>query len=182
MEEKIDYKKFILSIVAASGILAVGLVAPNVLQTLKPFVKRRKYNPEYYLGRKVQHLIKNGLLKMKTENGEKFISLTDKGERKLDYYKLLEKKENPQKWDGKWRVVIFDVWENTRMKRDILRFEIKNFGFLQLQRSVWIYPYDCAEFIKLLKTDLAFGKNVRYLVVERLDHDERLRKRFGLRS
>jgi|SRR3989338_4281864 len=85
-----------------------------------------------------------------------------------------------KKWDGKWRVVIFDVWESTREKRDSLRYEIKNFGFIQLQRSVWIYPYDCAEFIELLKTDLSFGKNIRYMVVEKLDHDEKLRKYFKL--
>ncbi|OGI73714.1 hypothetical protein A3D42_00445 [Candidatus Nomurabacteria bacterium RIFCSPHIGHO2_02_FULL_41_18] len=85
-----------------------------------------------------------------------------------------------QKWDGKWRVVVFDVWEKSRAKRDSLRYEIKNFGFIQLQRSVWIYPYECVEFIKLLKTDLAFGKNIRYMVVQKLDHDEKLRKYFKL--
>ena len=59
--------------------------------------------------------------------------------------------------------------------------EIKDFGFVQLQQSVWIYPYNCVEFIELLKTDLSFGKNIRYMVVEKLDHDENLRKHFGLK-
>ncbi len=106
--------------------------------------------------------------------------MTEKGERKLQFYKITEKEKN-KKWDGKWRVVIFDVWEKTRSKRDLLRIEIKNFGFIQLQRSVWIYPYPCEEFVELLKTDLAFGKNIRYMVVEKLDHDEGLRKYFKLR-
>lgn len=89
-------------------------------------------------------------------------------------------KAKRKKWDGKWRVVVFDVWENTRFKRDALRYEIKNFGFVQLQRSVWIYPYECFEFIDLLKTDLSFGKNIRYMTVEKLDRDEKLRKFFKL--
>ncbi len=84
------------------------------------------------------------------------------------------------KWDGKWRVVVFDVWENTRSKRDALRYEIKNFGFIQLQRSVWIYPHECWGFIELLKTNLSFGKNIRYMVLEKLDHDDKLRKFFKL--
>jgi len=101
-----------------------------------------------------------------------------KQQRKFLYDKA--EKVKRKQWDGKWRVVIFDVWENTRAKRDTLRYEIKNFGFIQLQRSVWIYPYECSDFIELLKTDLSFGKNIRYMVVEKLDHDEKLRKNFGL--
>jgi|SRR3989338_3611736 len=85
-----------------------------------------------------------------------------------------------QKWDGKWRVVIFDVWEKARSKRDSLRYEIKDFGFIQLQRSVWIYPYECADFIYLLKADFSFGKNIRYMIVDKLDHDKSLRKHFKL--
>lgn len=167
--------------VASAGILTVAILAPNALQILKPFLKHKKsYNLKYYLNQKTKKLIKDGFLKIETENGKQFLSLTKRGERKLLYYKMTEKKKNI-KWDGKWRVVIFDVWENIRSKRNLLRMEIKNFGFIQLQRSVWIYPYGCSEFIELLKTDLSFGKNIRYMVVEKLDHDENLRKHFGLK-
>ena len=177
---EIDFKRIILMTVATAGILAVAVLAPNALQVLKPFLKnKKKHNFNYYLNQKTQKLIKDGLIKINIEDGKKFLSLTERGERKLLYYQLIEKKK--PKWDGKWRVVIFDVWENTRQKRDLLRLEIKNFGFIQLQRSVWIYPYPCADFIELLKTDLSFGKNIRYMVVEKLDHDENLRKNFGLK-
>lgn len=181
MRNDIDFKRIILMTVATAGILTVAVFAPNVLQVLKPFLKhKKKYNFKYYLNQKAKQLTKEGLLKIEIENGKQFISLTEKGERKLLYYKVTEKKKNV-KWDGKWRVVIFDVWERTRSKRDLLRIEIKDFGFIQLQQSVWIYPYDCSEFIELLKTDLAFGKNIRYMVVEKLDHDEGLRKYFKLK-
>jgi len=102
---------------------------------------------------------------------------------KIKKHKLLDRSVIPRKklWDKKWRVVVFDVWESVRSKRDSLRYEIKNFGFIQLQRSVWIYPYECADFIELLKTNLSFGKNIRYLVVEKLDHDDKLKKHFRLK-
>jgi len=180
MSTKIDYKRIILMTVATAGILSMAVLAPNALQVLKPFLKnKKKYNLKYYLNQKTKNLIKDGLLKIDKENGKQFLSLTDKGERKLLYYKVTEKKK--YKWDNKWRIVIFDVWENVRHKRNLLRYEIKDFGFIQLQRSVWIYPYECADFIELLKTDLSFGKNIRYMVVEKLDHDENLRKYFGLK-
>ena len=180
MHKKIDFKKVILMTVATTGILSMMVLAPNALQVLKPFLKhKKKYNLKYYLNQKAKKLVKDGLLKIDTENGRQFLSLTKKGERKLLYYQITEQKK--MRWDGKWRVVIFDVWENARQKSNLLRSEIKDFGFIQLQRSVWIYPYPCAEFIELLKTALSFGKNIRYMIVESLDHDEKLRKHFGLR-
>lgn len=180
MNNKVDLKRVILATVATVGMLAIMMLAPNALQVLKPFLKnKKKYNLKYYLNKKAKKLAEDGLLKINTENGKQFLSLTEKGRRELLYYQITDKKK--QKWDGKWRVVIFDVWENTRSKRNILRNEIKDFGFIQLQRSVWIYPYECAEFIELLKTDLSFGKNIRYMVVESLDYDEKLRRHFNLR-
>lgn len=178
MRNKIDFTKVILTTLATVGILAVALLAPNVLQVLKPFLKNKKYNKKYYIEQKIKKLEKEGFLKIEFKNGKQVVSLTKKGEQKLLYYKITEKKK--KKWDGKWRVVVFDVWENARFKRDILRQEIKNFGFIQLQRSVWIYPYECEDFIELLKTNLVFGKNIRYMVVEKLDYDYKLRKYFKL--
>lgn len=180
MENKIDYKRIILMTIATAGILAVAVLAPNALQVLKPFLKeKKKYNLKYYLNQKTKKLVKEGLLKIVIENGRQFLSLTEKGKHKLLYYQITEKRKS--KWDGKWRVVVFDVWESVRSKRNLLRNEIKDFGFIQLQRSVWVYPYKCSEFIELLKTDLSFGKNIRYMVVEKLDYDENLRKLFGLK-
>ena len=181
MNDKIDFKKIILMTVATAGILAVAVIAPNALQILKPFLKhKKKYSLNYYLNQKAKNLVKDGLLKIDVENGKQFLSLTEKGERKLLHYKITDKKKNI-KWDGRWRVVIFDVWENVRSKRNLLREEIRNFGFIQLQRSVWIYPYECADFVELLKTDLSFGRNIRYMIVEKLDHDENLKKHFSLK-
>ena len=178
---EIDYKKIILLTIATVGILSVAVVAPNALQLLKPFLdkKNKKYDLKSYLNQKTKKLVENGFLEIKIENNKQLVVLTKRGERALLLYQNKENKK--QKWDKKWRVVIFDVWEKSRRKRDLLRNEIKDFGFIQLQRSVWIYPYECGNFIELLKADLSFGKNIRYMVVENLDYDEGLRKYFKLK-
>jgi len=47
----------------------------------------------------------------------------------------------PQRcWDEKWYLVIFDIPEKMKRKRDILREKLKLLGFGQLQASVWISP------------------------------------------
>ena len=53
-------------------------------------------------------------------------------------------------------------------------------GFLPLQRSVWVYPYDCEDVIVLLKADLRIGKDMLYLIVDELENDKWLRKEFDL--
>ncbi len=45
---------------------------------------------------------------------------------------------SPQKWDGFWTVVIFDIPEEKRNRRREIRNYLKHLGFVQWQRSVWV--------------------------------------------
>jgi phenylacetic acid degradation operon negative regulatory protein len=45
-----------------------------------------------------------------------------------------------RRWDGRWRLVLFDVTESRRGLRDKLRYYLRNHGFGYLQNSVWITP------------------------------------------
>ena len=56
-----------------------------------------------------------------------------------------------KKWPGKWFLVFFDVPEKQRNKRDYLRSFLKDVGFYPYQQSVYIFPYECEEEIKLIK-------------------------------
>jgi DNA-binding transcriptional regulator PaaX len=50
-----------------------------------------------------------------------------------------------RRWDGRWRLVIFDVPENRRATRDKLRAYLRMRGFGYLQNSVWITPDPVSE-------------------------------------
>lgn len=67
--------------------------------------------------------------------------LTDEGRAEADKIKLKLEMAKRKRWDGKWRIIIFDVPEKLRGKRDMLRKELTEFGFMQLQKSAWAYPY-----------------------------------------
>lgn len=41
-------------------------------------------------------------------------------------------------WDGKWRIVIFDIPEQKRIVRNLFRRNLKKWGFKYLQKSVWV--------------------------------------------
>ena len=43
-------------------------------------------------------------------------------------------------WDGKWRIIVFDLPEKKRGLRNDLRKQLRSARFGGLQRSVWISP------------------------------------------
>jgi len=110
------------------------------------------------------------------------LHLTEKGYGHIERvlmreYKILE----PVRWDGKWRVLIFDIREQRRQIRFRLRALLQGSGFVRLQDSVWVYPYPCDEFVGLVRAHLASGVGeLRLLVAEALESDRGLREHFRL--
>jgi DNA-binding transcriptional regulator PaaX len=109
------------------------------------------------------------------------IILTDKGKQKAltyDFGKMEIKK--PQKWDKKWRVVLFDIPENRKKIRDALRYHLKNLGFYEFQKSVFVHPYDCKDEIDYLIEFYDIRRFVRFIIADSLDNELHLKKHFNL--
>jgi len=51
---------------------------------------------------------------------------------------------------------------------------------MRLQNSVWVYPYDCEDLITLLKADFEIGKEVLYVIADKIENEKVLLKDFGL--
>lgn len=71
--------------------------------------------------------------------------LTDQGRQKAVWESMAF---DDKKWDGKWRVVIFDVPEKRRQARDLLRGSLKKWGFIRWQQSVWATKKNCTEALR----------------------------------
>ncbi len=78
-------------------------------------------------------------------------------------------------------MVIYDIKEYKKGIRDKMKRTLSNFGFLRLQNSIWVYPYGCEDLINLLKADFHIGKEVLYVVADKIENDFALRKAFGLK-
>ena len=175
----------ILVSLAVGGFIAVAVLAPNALQLLGPLTRKSKrdlHNRRYYVKSTISRLAERELIVFKnSESGKTYARLTTKGRHELLRYKLEELVVNkPRRWDGKWRGVAFDIKELKRVARNRLRRELVDIGFVRLQNSVWVYPYECDEFIALLKTYYGLGKSLLYLVVDKLENDSWIRERFSL--
>ncbi len=113
--------------------------------------------------------------------GKRYPRLTALGRRHIARISLGDLQiHKPLRWDGRWRIVIFDVEEKKQNDRAKIRRLLQRLGFLLLQRSVWVYPYDCEEIIALIKTDMRTGRNVLYIIADAIEYDRPLREHFGL--
>jgi DNA-binding transcriptional regulator PaaX len=171
----------VLRILAAGGILSISLIAPNIFKILKyTNLGRNLYKKTYTINRSVQRLVNKGFVKFEEKNGSKFIAITSLGKKYLEQ-EVQKGGVLKKKWDKKWRIVIFDIHENKKQIRDKLRNTLISIGFYRLQNSVWVYPHDCEDLIKLLKADLEIGKEILYIISEHIEYDKPIREYFGLK-
>lgn len=173
----------VLTIVGLTGLIAVAAIAPHMAGLIGALgVDKRLRNSMYTTATR---MAKKGFVKFETRNGRKYLRITDAGrlelERATKFTQSVLKSERPKRWDKRWRMLIFDIPERNRAIRNTLRRALLEFGFLRLQGSVWIYPYDCEELVTLLKADLRIGRDMLYVVVEKIENDGWICRHFNLR-
>jgi len=175
--KKEKLQKLIIDSVAMAGILSIGLVAPNVIKSMNKLGLIPKLRQKEYISSSASKLAKRGLLKFQ----DGVYKLTKDGEKLLRRWELAEYKLRKQKkWDGKWRMVIFDIPEKKKRVRRQISSLFNQAGLYRLQDSVWVFPYDCEDIIGLLKTDFGVGKDMLYVITDEIENDRHLRNEFGL--
>jgi len=129
----------------------------------------------------IRDLNKQKFIKKKENyDGSVLISLTEKGIlRALNIiFRRLEKRR--EKWDGKWRIFAFDIPEECRKGRNALRYRFRSAGFYELQKSIFVYPYDCKKEVMELVSLFKLEKYVRFVLADFIDNEERLKARFKI--
>ncbi len=135
---------------------------------------KKKFYDTFY------RLRKQGYVDITERNRQVYISLTAEGKKRAGRFQIDALRiAKPKKWDEKWRIVIFDIDDRRRVKREAFRGKLIDLGFVLLQESVWVYPYNCEDEIKLLQEFFGLtSKEICVIVAERIWDDEKLRKTF----
>jgi CRISPR-associated endonuclease Cas2 len=146
-----------------------------------PYELRRRLQYENYGSYKttLYRWHKRGWIKFVDKNAQRFIKLTKKGELEA----LLAKAILPPRkiWDNKWRLFSFDIPEECKEKRRVLRYLLKKNGYKMLQASVYISPYPLnREAIEFLKRS-GLKQYIRIMKIEEMDDDSDLKKKFSLK-
>ena len=177
-------RNLILRTLAVSGVISVALVAPKTLSLLKKLDRGAANRKDLYrrITQAITKLEHSGLVQTSGERGHRNIDLTKKGHAMIETVYANEYRiPDPAFWDGKWRIVMFDIREKRRRARSQLRSLLAGAGFLRIQDSVWIYPYPCDEFIGLVRAHLRSGTGeMLSFTAEALESDRKLREYFHL--
>lgn len=147
-------------------------MALSPLEEIFILLEDEKKVPLYRLnrwGRKTRGVLaklkKYGWAERTTSDDEACYQITPKGEKAID--KILRPLKETGKWDGKWRLVIFDVPETKRDVRDRLRRALSKLGLGILQASVWISPNDIKDEIEEIEKRLNLSGGLKFFEVTR---------------
>lgn len=132
--------------------------------------------------RSLQSLCQQKLLEeTRRADGTVIFKLTEQGKRYASYTNLFGstiKIKRSKKWDSLWRLVLFDIPEKKRAFRNILRDHLKTIGFIELQKSAFIFPFPCEKEIACLTELYNATPFVRIATLQNIDNEKELKQHF----
>lgn len=100
-----------------------------------------KYSRKRYRGL-MARMEREGLVQRVIIDGLVNYRLAQKGKQQIRQSFPVLNNNSSEAWDGFWRLVIFDVEETERLKRDELRRELTKMGFGRLQNSIYVSAFE----------------------------------------
>lgn len=117
------------------------------------------------------------------EKKDDLIKITGKGKRRLPRIKEKLNYRLPY-WLGSWTMLIFDIPETDKKKRDQLRYRLKKYNFGMIQSSIWISPHDMPEDLRSFIKERDLNKRVKTFAfsVKKDDLDSLIRQAWEMKK
>lgn len=190
--------KVVLKVLLLTGAIAIAASSPMFGQALarefqkemrcKNRLKQRlqESQKEEYSKERIQsafyYLKRKGLINVEYRGPQMYVSLTEKGAKKAGKYKINDLAiKKVEKWDQKWRILIFDISDKHKNKREALRGKLKQLRLFQLQKSVWVCPYEFQNVIKILREFFGLTDDeMKVITASEIENDHCVREFFEL--
>lgn len=144
----------------------INILMGNENPIIKKY-KKEKNNKRF--NNLVYYLKKNNYIKSKKLESKEAIVLTSRGIDKIKKAYLKEsRKEIEKRKDRKWIMIVFDIPQNQRRKRNLLRSVLQNLGYKIFQQSVWVTPYNVLEKTEKLLQFYSLEDYTRIFLIERI--------------
>lgn len=143
-----------------------------------------KYNAST-VNNSLEKLHQKGMIRFSYRGNDRTFRFTKKGIKKwqelmrVGEFEAMQIKR-PEKWDGKWRIIIFDIPDRKKKARDALRGRLKMLGFFQMQKSIFIHPYASLEQIEAVREFYSIKRHVKIIVTDFLEDGDKLKKYFDI--
>ena len=177
-------KQKILLMLGAGVLLGFSYSPQRYFKILRAVIKEWHFIERRYLFQLIREFKMDRLVEYRESfNGETEITLTEQGKKVVLLFDLDKIKiQKPSVWDGKWRIVMFDIPEKKRNARDALRDKLKGLGFREFQRSVFIHPFPCDKEISFIVEVFEIRNCVRLAEVNKISNEAELLIKFNLRK
>ncbi len=183
-----EISKTILKNLMLAGGFTIACSSPSFAKRALPLlIRHMKYklnnrNHRQNFSSTFYYLRKCGLINTSYAGKQLHITLTKEGKKLAGKYQIDDIKIiKPKKWDRKWRILIFDIPDKYKIKREALRGKLKELNLYQLQKSVWVCPYSFEREVEILRNFFAFTKNeMKIIIASSIQDDIEIRKFFKL--
>ena len=180
MNKKGELAKQILLALSAGFIVTAAMLLPGSAEMFRPLIKRFKTNKRNFVN-SLKSMKRDRVIDFREDKKFSNITITEKGKAKLLRYNLDEIEiKKPKKWDGLWRIVTFDIPEKKKAARNALRLKLKELGFSQLHKSVFVYPYPCLNEIQFIEEIFNISPYINFIEAKTIDDDKWLKEKFNL--
>ena len=179
--------KVIQYLLAAGSILLFSAASPAggariAHDIVKLYFRKRRFEREKFL-RDLKNLQTRQLLDYhELPDGSIKLVLRRAGKNlRLAYHLDGLRLDTRRPWDGRWRMIVFDIPDSKKGARDALRRKLQELGCYRLQESVLLVPYECEHEIDFLCTVFDINRNhVLLLYVSGFEGEEKLKHHFNL--
>lgn len=163
--------KALLGALTVGAIITTALIFPGVGFLIREFKRERweKAKKRGVLMATIRRLERQKLVSWQEKDGKTILTITDRGKEKLLQYDIDNMKlKKSKKWDGLFRIVIFDIPNKKRKAREMLRKKLKELEFYPLQESVFVTPFECRDEIDFLRHYFEIVPFVKYIVAKEI--------------
>ena len=118
----------------------MGRMVPRSFEGKYAWGRRLKSIHKPQFGRAIRHLNDRGLVRVISKDSQRFVEITQAGQLEILLKKAKTKTVIPAVWDKKWRLVVFDIPEDSKDKRRLLRFLLRSKNFLNYRPVCILAP------------------------------------------
>ena len=172
------FKELLRHLSTASGIAALALNKGELYRLMHSY----DYGDKEKVRQTLRRLKRNKFIKTYEHKGEELVEISALGLKKILKYNYddFEMPKPKKKWDRKWRIVVFDIPEKKKKVRDSVSLKLKELGFGILQKSTFIYPYECRREIEFIKNHFFLRDELSYILADEIDRGEYFEEKFNL--
>jgi len=176
------------TLVFVSGVALTAMIFPPAAKAVGglavAYLRYGNQGQWQYRGRvkqAVKRLERRGLIVTESRGEEFVVRITQAGRKWFRRYQFNHLViERQKRWDGTWRIVLFDIPEDHHATRDTVREWLKRLGFARIQQSVWIIPWPCQVQFDSLCSEFRLGNQAMLLEAKTIAKGRALRRQFRL--